>query len=166
MGKELDRRNGPQSINIWLGSLRSTAEAARAKSPVERVVEQQKDDAILTLLAKLALHYWRPDFTAAQARQLYSEYLEDLREYAFDDIAESMENFRRNGENRFFPTCGQLRTHIETVPAWDVNSKTRHINERHEHAKREMEKMIHSFSTLPEGEQAKQLAMLPAEAEK
>lgn len=67
-----------------------------------------KDEAILAILARLALHYWRPDFTPGQARQLYRDYLDDLRDFAVVDINRAIQVYRRDGANRFFPTTGQI----------------------------------------------------------
>lgn len=76
------------------------------------------------LLGKLALVYWRPDFTPGQAKQLYAQYLDDLRPFAFADVAEAIETYRQNGENKFFPTPGQLRAIIVTPYSWDPSPKT------------------------------------------
>ena len=76
--------------------------------PAETEAREGKDKAILALLAKLSLHYWRPDFTPTQAKQLYADYLEDLRPFALSDIANAIAEYRQIGANRFYPSTGQL----------------------------------------------------------
>jgi hypothetical protein len=74
----------------------------------ERQAIESKDEAILMLLGQLAVHYWRPDFTEGQARQLYRDYLDDLRSYRVADIDLAIKSYRRDGQNKFYPTSGQL----------------------------------------------------------
>ena len=138
MDELTDNTRQPQRINIWLESLRSslTSEA----TPAERAVKASKDEAILVLLAKLALQYWRPDFTAEQARQLYSDYLDDLRPYPMADIAEAIEKCRRSHENKFYPTPGQLLAFIEKRPSWDVGTHESYAAERRKIAREEIAK--------------------------
>lgn len=117
-----------------------------------------KDEAILTLLARLALVYWRPDFAPGQAKQLYLQYVEDLREFAIADIVEAVGKYRRNGENKFFPTPGQIRGIIEAVPSWDVNSKAKHIAERHAAGRAEFEKAVEGTRLRLSGGEQQRLA--------
>ncbi len=139
--------NGPQPINIWLESLVSSTISTLDEGA--RGAREAKEKAILVLLAKLALVYWRPDFTPSQAKQLYDQYLDDLQEYPFADISEACQKYRRDGENKFFPTPGQLRSIIETPPSWDVISQREHISNRRAAARQEMEKMVnHSKNVL------------------
>lgn len=135
------RDGKPRSINIWLDSLRSTAGTARSMTEAEQAAAAQKDDAILAVLAKLAMIYWRPDFTPGQAKHLYAQYLDDLREFAFADIVEAAQKYRRDAANKFFPLPGQLRGLILAVPAWDVISAKDHSAQRHGAAEREMQAM-------------------------
>jgi hypothetical protein len=127
----------------------------RQQSPAETSAVASKDEAILVLLAQLAIVYWRPDFTPGQARQLYAQYLEDLRPYALADINDAITAYRRNGDEKFYPLPGQLRALIETVPSWDVISKHKHISERLEASKAEMAKMVEKFSNTLQLEHAK-----------
>lgn len=121
-------------------SLRSSLSAG--KSQAEISAAQQKDEAILIQLAKLALMYWRPDFTPGQAKQLYEMYLDDLRVYSFYDICKACEKFRQNADNKFFPTSGQIRGLIEEIPSWDVISKSKYLAERKSMARDEMAGMV------------------------
>lgn len=118
-----------------------SAQSARALTAAEQEAMAQKDEAILLLLAKLALNYWRPDFTAGQAKQLYLQYLDDLRDHAFADIKEAIDKYRQNPENKFFPTSGQLRGLIINPPSWWVNGTKEFRNERHAVAKAEFKRI-------------------------
>jgi hypothetical protein len=64
--------------------------------------------AVGAYLARLALHYWRPDFTAGQAKLLFEDFYSDLRRYPVAEIEGACQSWRRNSANRFFPTPGQL----------------------------------------------------------
>ena len=107
----------------------------------EREMAGRKDDAILSLLAKISLLYWRPDYTQEQAAEVYSMYLEDLREYAFRDIFAAVGKYRRDTENKFFPLPGQLRGLIELAPAWE-SSQGQHIAKRKAAAREEMQAIL------------------------
>lgn len=63
---------------------------------------------IAALLAKLALHYWRPNFTDQQAKQLYMDYIGDLKIYPLDVIDQAVGVYRRNAKNKWFPKSGEL----------------------------------------------------------
>lgn len=121
--------------------LNSSMTSTRALSPEEADAVESKDKAILTLLAQLAVVYWRPDFGPGQSRQFYAQYLEDLRPYALADIADAIRKYRQSAE-KFYPLSGQLRALIEAVPSWDVISKGQHIAERLAASRQEMAKMI------------------------
>ena len=107
----------------------------------EREALAQKDEAILLLLAKLAVVYWRPDFTAGQAKQLYTQYLDDLRPFAFKDIAAAIETYRQDPENKFYPLPGQLRGIITKPYSWDPSPK-KHLPEKLADSRAEMERMV------------------------
>ncbi len=97
----MDTENQARPITIWLDSLCSSRTSAIEEIP-------GKDEAIIALLGKLALHYWRPDFTPGQARQIYADYVYDLGQFALSDIAAAINRYRQNGANRFFPSSGAL----------------------------------------------------------
>lgn len=61
------------------------------------------------LLSKLAVHYYRPDFTEGQAKSLISDMVEDLAEFAVHEVDVAIKAYRRDAKNRFFPTSGALR---------------------------------------------------------
>jgi hypothetical protein len=134
----LDARNNPQPINTWLEWPKSSQTSELDEA--ERIERANKDEAILALLGRLALVYWRPDFAPSQAKQLYLQYLEDLREFPIAAVSEAIQNFRRNGENRFFPTCGQLRDLIVKPYSWE--SKRDRMKGLYDIANDEMQKRV------------------------
>ena len=68
----------------------------------------EENTAVGAILSRLALHYWRPDFTPMQAKLLVQDYLADLGAFTPEQINQACAEYRRNGENKFFPTSGQL----------------------------------------------------------
>jgi hypothetical protein len=98
--------NQAQPISIWLDLLHSSKIAERGNESLAEA-RAAKDEAIILLLGKLALHYWRPDFTPSQAKQLYSDYVQDLASYPLKDIDSAIREYRQ-GKHRFFPQVGQL----------------------------------------------------------
>lgn len=62
-----------------------------------------------THLGKLALHFWRPDFTPEQAKQMYGDFVADLAGITAEELAEACRAWRLNPANSFFPTPGKLR---------------------------------------------------------
>jgi hypothetical protein len=122
-------------------SLVSSTTRLVTRTPAEIEAASAKDAAILVLLGKLAVHYWRPDFTPGQARQLYADYVDDLREYALSDINDAMVKYRRNAESKFFPTSGQLVGIIRTIPAWDIRSPKEHSEILHYRAGQELQQV-------------------------
>lgn len=98
--------NRPHTIGSSLEVRRSSGSLAKTG----RVGSTAKE--VMAMLGKLALHYWRPDFSEQQAKLLFADFVEDLREYSPERIEAACTAYRRNPENRFFPTPGQLRACI------------------------------------------------------
>lgn len=71
--------------------------------------DRQKAATIALLLSKLAVHYYRPDFTEAQAKSMISDMVSDLEEFPVHYIEAAIREYRRDPNSRFFPTSGQLR---------------------------------------------------------
>ena len=59
-------------------------------------------------LAKLSLHYWRPQFTPDQAKHVFGDFAADMAEVTAAELREACDRWRRDAANRFFPTPGQL----------------------------------------------------------
>jgi len=66
----------------------------------------------MVLLAKLAVHYYRPDFTEGQAKSLISDMVHDLVEFDVPEVELAIREYRQDAHNRFFPTSGALRAPI------------------------------------------------------
>jgi len=125
----------PRSIGIWMGSLVSSVQHL---SQEEAEARAAKNDAIIALLGKLSIHFWRPDFTAAQARQLYVDYVYDLGDYSLRDIADAIVKYRQGG-HEFFPKSGQLVQIIRAIPSWDIRTQKEHADILRADARKELE---------------------------
>ena len=71
------------------------------------------DEKVGEMLAKLQVHYWRPDFTPAMAASLYADLMDDLEEYSEGLLLEAIRDYRRDPEAKFFPRSGSLIPFIE-----------------------------------------------------
>lgn len=78
------------------------------------------------MLSKLAMHYWRPDFTPGQMRHLMADYLEDLRGFTPVQVAEACAKYRRDAANKFFPRTGQLLELLKPEPGIPCRLQTYH----------------------------------------
>ena len=74
-------------------------------------------DHVATALLRLQGHYWRPDFSPAQARALYEDFMDDLGHIPPDILDEACTTYRRDPEARFFPRPGQLLAIAEPLLA-------------------------------------------------
>jgi hypothetical protein len=65
------------------------------------------------LLARLAGHYYRPDFPEVASLSLIADLVEDLREFAVTDIEWAINTYRKEppapGKAKYFPDSGTLR---------------------------------------------------------
>jgi hypothetical protein len=71
----------------------------------------------LMILLKLGSHYWTPSFTRAQARELLSDYLEDLAKYRTPELEVFAGTWRRDVARTKFPKIGDIVFSIERVRA-------------------------------------------------
>lgn len=83
---------------------------SRSLASMAKQAERAKLVAIQ--LAKLAQHYWRPDFTAMQAEALFGDFLEDLEPFDPEEIESTCRTYRQDSRNQFFPKPGQLRERL------------------------------------------------------
>lgn len=74
------------------------------------------------LLAKLALHYYRPDFGPTQVKQLIEDFLDDLETWSVYSVERACRAYRNNPENRFFPTPGQLKGELDKLEEQSIRS--------------------------------------------
>lgn len=66
-------------------------------------------------LARLQAHYWRPDFSAAQAAEFYRDMIEDLEHLPPDILEEVCRRYRRDPEAKFFPRSAELLAIAEPI---------------------------------------------------
>lgn len=71
---------------------------------------------IALLLSKLAINYYRPDFTEGQAKQLISTMVSDLEEFPVPEVDRAITLYRRQpaapGKQKYFPDVSVLRNII------------------------------------------------------
>lgn len=65
--------------------------------------------AVGVMIAKLATHYYRPDFGPEQVKHMTRDFIEDLEEFPITDIENAFRDYRRDPNNKFFPTPGMIR---------------------------------------------------------
>lgn len=85
----------------------------RLSSPTNSRKDPQKTATIALLLSRLAVHFYRPDFTEAQAKSMISDMVGDLADLAVCDIEKAIEAYRKTafpmGKFKPFPDSGTLR---------------------------------------------------------
>ena len=64
------------------------------------------------VLARLSLHFHRPDFGPAQASLIVSDFMADLTGATAAMVDEACGVYRRDPANKFFPTPGMLLQHM------------------------------------------------------
>lgn len=68
-------------------------------------------------LSKLQSFYYQPGQTKPQIEGMLEDMLSDLGKYSVVDVERACMRYRMNGENRFFPTSGQLMAPEKEKPA-------------------------------------------------
>ena len=82
------------------------------------VLTQRKQ--IAAILARLSLHYWRPDFTTEQGKLVMDDYLMDLANFTPTEVERACMEYRRKPGSEFFPKISQLLEILRPAkPAWD-----------------------------------------------
>lgn len=80
---------------------------------------------IAALLAKLAVHYYAPDFTEAQAKSKITDLVNDLIGFGMYEIEQAVNAYRQDANERFFPTgSGPLIKRIREVVKEVAQSKS------------------------------------------
>lgn len=69
----------------------------------------QRSKMLALILSRLAIHYYRPDFTEGQAKLLIEDMVQDLGEFNTDIVTEACSAYRQRKDSKFFPTSGVLR---------------------------------------------------------
>lgn len=67
---------------------------------------------IRDFVARLSVHFWRPDFHAAESKSLNDDFQRLLAGLTADDLAAAYDAVLLNPENRYFPTPGMVRACI------------------------------------------------------
>lgn len=96
-------------------------------------------ELVLVALNRLALHYWRPDFTPSQAKAVMGDYLEDLAHYGAERVEEACRRWRCDPANKFFPRPGEMLALIQPKSAPPVErhaSQTYRAPRMIEHARK------------------------------
>lgn len=97
--------NPPHTITSSLAAV-----SPSKNSGDDATAEDMHEQAILVVLVRLSAHYWRPDYKPAQSREMWLDWIADLREFDIVAIEAACESYRRNSTSEFFPKPGQLRT--------------------------------------------------------
>lgn len=71
----------------------------------------------MLLLSRMAVHYYRPDFTEAQAKVLIGDMVDDLHGFGVYEIEKALREYRQNAKEKFFPKSGQLIALINAAKA-------------------------------------------------
>lgn len=133
----MEPANRLQPISIWLDSLSSSMKREADSGAGE--ARESKAAAIMALLGKLALHYWRPDFTPGQAKQVYADYVEHLLPYPMVEIAASIKCYQASPDSNFYPSIGRLLQPMTSAPAWYVGSGAKYAAELRAEAEKELQ---------------------------
>ncbi len=72
---------------------------------------------VAAALLKLQAHYWRPDFTPAQAKALYADFMDDLGHLPPDILDAAITKYRRDPKSEWFPKPSQLLAIAEPLLA-------------------------------------------------
>lgn len=64
-------------------------------------------------LTKLASHYWQRNFTAEQAKYLFSDFATDLADLSVDELEAACRAWRNDPREKFFPQPGALREKVK-----------------------------------------------------
>lgn len=73
---------------------------------------------IAAILSRLALIYWRPDFTQEQARLVIENYLSDLEGYTPAEVDAACAKYRQLPTSEYFPKPGQLLAILNPAPKY------------------------------------------------
>lgn len=71
-------------------------------------LDRQKAEQLSTLLRRLAIPYYCPDFTKELAEVKIADYILDLAEFAICDVEDAIRQYRRDAKSDYFPKPGAL----------------------------------------------------------
>lgn len=61
------------------------------------------------MLIQLSSHYYRPDFTKAQAKSLIDDMVQDLACFQMQEVEVAIRRYRQDAARKFFPRSADLR---------------------------------------------------------
>lgn len=96
-----------------------------AQSPQESQVDQMNK---LVALSKLQSFYYQPGQTKPQIEGMLEDMLSDLKAFTVVDVERACVKYRMKGENRFFPTSGQLMASLQEKPEPAPRSNLKHYD--------------------------------------
>lgn len=91
-----------------LHTISKTLEPSSTSKALVSTLTAAEKGRVAVMLTALSSHYWRPDFSPAQAAALIADYCEDLADCRLDELDVAIREYRR-GDHKFFPKIGQLR---------------------------------------------------------
>ena len=113
--------------------------------------EPAGDRAVGEILARLQVHYWRPDFAPEQAASLYADMMEDLAHYPKGLLIEAAADYRQDPAAKFFPRSGDLIGRIDAA-------NRRRVRARFNIKRALAEPESHQETQLPTKDRRKELA--------
>ncbi len=102
----------PETVESLRQSLLSLGSMARLTAALTEVVggpPKATPREFAAHLGRLAIQFWRPDFTPEQAKIQYSDFIRLLDGLTADEIRQACDDWMMDPLNRFFPTPGQLK---------------------------------------------------------
>lgn len=108
----------PESLTLWqkrVASLVGNPELPKTRAAREKLLQDLKQamlpagaEFVAMVLMRLQAHYWRPDFSPAQAKALYADFFEDLAHLPPDILEDAIRIYRRDPDEAYFPHPGAL----------------------------------------------------------
>lgn len=118
--------NEKRPVQSVISSLRETGPLT---SFADQKIDRQKAQQLSTLLRRLAVAFYSPDFTQEQASVVIADYILDLGGFAIVDVEDAIRAYRRDPKAQFFPKPGILYSLAAAA------QKERRESERHRAAK-------------------------------
>lgn len=72
-----------------------------------QLTQSDRRKEISAILARMSLHYWRPDFTEAQFKLVLEDYIFDLSGFTPTEVQTACAAYRRK-DAQFFPKSGEI----------------------------------------------------------
>lgn len=104
--KRLQRRAGSL---VGIPQLPKTrAEREDLLAVLKRATKPAGAERVATVMMRLQAHYWRPDFSPAQAKAYYVDLIEDLAHIPADILDDAVGCYRRDHKEEFYPRSGAI----------------------------------------------------------